>query len=102
MSQRILGIPAVALLLLAMTALPAFAQPGKSYFNVEVDVTCACDYQVTAWGWGKPNAIIAIDYSFTVTSNGVDYPVTDHLETVADEYGAFRVQVNNKELPGNC
>ena len=55
-----------------------------------------------AWGWGKPNSLIAIDYSFTVTSDGVDYPVTDHIETVDDENGAFRVQFNNKELPGHC
>ena len=47
MSRRPLGIALATLILVAMTAIPALAQPGQSYFNVEVDVTCACDYQVT-------------------------------------------------------
>jgi len=102
MAIRSLSVSLVAFALCALTAMPAHAQPGSNYFNVEVDATCACDYQVTAWGWTTPKSPVHIEYSFTVTSNGIDYPVSFHLDATSDVWGFFSVHVNGLPLPGGC
>jgi hypothetical protein len=78
------------------------AQPGQHYFNVEVDATCDCNYSITAWGWADANASITVNYSFTVTSGGVDYQVKGQLLTNADQFGSFKVTVSGLALPGGC
>ena len=95
---------ALALFVLALVAFPnaASAQTGSNYFAVEVDATCACDFQITAWGWGAPNAPVTVNYSFTATVNSVDYPVTGVLTTTSDANGYFWVQSNGNPLPGGC
>jgi hypothetical protein len=100
--RRIAGLFALTAGLCAVAARPASAQPGSHYFSVEVDSDCSCHYQITAWGWAEPNASITINYSFTVSVNGVDYPVSGQLFGNADMFGAFNIQKLGLDLPGGC
>ena len=87
----------LAVWLFAFVANPASAHEAK----VNVTATCECEYSVTATGNTDPYAVARIDFSFTVASDGNNYPVRNHVETVADPSGWFAVTVSSS-LPGGC
>ena len=99
MFRRILGATGVAVgLLLAVSVIPAHAHE----LTVTVTATCACEYTVTASGNTDANASVRVDFSFTVTSNGVDFLVSNHVDTNSDANGNFDVTVPGFTLPGDC
>jgi hypothetical protein len=49
---------------------------AQQTLNLTITADCGCQYSVTATGNAIPNTSITVGYSFTVTSHGVDYPVT--------------------------
>jgi hypothetical protein len=49
-----------------------------------------------------PGGIVTVTYSFTVTSHGVEYPLTDTVSTIADANGNFSETVPGIDLPGSC
>lgn len=97
MLRRILAVSGVAVGLLAIIATSAVAHE----LTVTVTATCACEYTVTASGNTDANAVVIIDYKFTETSNGVDYPVTGQINTNADSNGNFSA-TKPGTLPGAC
>src|SRR5437870_12588165 len=99
MFRRILSATGVAVgLLLAVSVIPAVAHT----LTVTVTATCACEYTVTASGNTDANARGRVDFSFTVTSNGVDFLVSNHVDTNTDANGNFDVTVPGFTLPGDC
>jgi hypothetical protein len=98
MVRRILAISGMVVGLLAISATATMAHT----LNVTVTATCACDYTVSATGNTDANAIVLVNYSFTVTSNGIDYPVSGQIHTTADANGNFSETIPGLTLPGSC
>ena len=98
MLRRILAVSGVAVGLLAILATSAMAHD----LTVTVTATCECKYTVRAMGNTDPNATVRVDFSFTETSNGVDFPVSGHVDTHADVNGHFDETVDGFTLPGAC
>ena len=86
--------------LFALSATPAMAQQSV---NLTITAECSpCQYSVTATGTAIPNYSVTVGYSFTVTSNGVDYPVTFQFDTTTDANGDFSESISGFPLPGDC
>ncbi len=96
MFRRIVGVSAVAFGLLSTTSAMAHE------LTVTVTATCSCEYTVVATGSTDASAIVTIDYAFTVTSNGIDYPVSGQIHTTADALGQFSETIPGLPLPGGC
>ena len=91
-------ITVIAAGLLAIAATPTMAHG----LDVQVTATCGCDYTITVTGRTDPNASAVVDYSFTVTSHGIDYPVSGKIYATADNDGVFVVTVPGNPLPTSC
>ena len=82
--------------LLAISATPTMAHT----LNLKVTATCACEYTVTATGNSDASTSVTIAYSFTVTSNGINYPVSKSFQASTDDHGDFSVELSDLPLPG--
>jgi hypothetical protein len=98
MYQRMAVLFGIAIGLLAISATPTIAHT----LNVTVTADCSCHYSVRATGTTEPNTSVTVAYAFTVTSNGIDYPVTGHFQTSTDSNGNFDDTISGLPLPGNC
>ena len=98
MFRRIALILAFIVGVIAARPTPALA----STVNVTVTATCACQYTVAVSGQTQPNAILTIQYMFTVTSHGVDYIVNGNLVAIADPSGNVNETIPGLTLPGSC
>src|SRR6185295_17502638 len=98
MFRRIAVVLGIAVGLLAISATSTMAHT----LNLKVTATCACDYAVTATGNSDANTSVTVAYTFTVTSNGVNYPVSGHFDTTTDANGDFSETITGLSLPGTC
>ena len=98
MMRRVAMLFAMVAGLISVPATPV----QTSTMTVTVTATCACQYTVSVSGQTEPGGIVTVTYSFTVTSHGVEYPVTDQVSTVADANGHFSETIPGLVLPGSC
>ena len=98
MIRRTVRMLVAAIGLLAVSVAPAAAHS----LVVHISATCGCQYNVIASGNTVANAAVRVDFSFTVTSNGVDYLVSNHVDTNSDANGDFAVTVPGFAMPGTC
>jgi hypothetical protein len=96
--RRIATVLAIAVGALAISATAATAH----VLVVDLTATCGCVYTVHASGITEPNANVVVNYSFTVTSLNVDYPVSGQVQTTSDGNGNFDVTIPDLPLPGDC
>jgi len=98
MFRRPAVILGIAIGLFAFSATSVMAHT----LNLKVTATCACDYAVTATGNSDANTSVTVAYTFTVTSNGINYPVSGHFDTTTDANGDFSETITGLSLPGTC
>jgi hypothetical protein len=100
MFQRMALAAAMTIGLFAICATPAMAQQS---LNLTITAGCSpCQYSVTATGNAIPNFSVTVGYSFTVTSHGIDYPVSFQFDTTTDANGDFSESISGFPLPGDC
>jgi hypothetical protein len=98
MVQKYVRYALAAFALVVLSAASARAHT----MTVNITTTCACDYTVdisgnTLEGPGD----LTVYYSFKVTSNGVTFTVSNHIDLTADASGAFSATLSFP-LPGAC
>ena len=98
MVRKLLFLPAIAIGLLAMSATTATAHE----LTVKITATCGCKYTVELSGQTDAGAVATVDYSFTVTSHGIDYQVSGKITPTVNADGSFSATVPDNQLPVTC
>ncbi len=98
MFRKTAVILGIAVGLLAISATPTLAHELK----LTVIANCACQYGLVATGNSDANTSVTITYNFTVTSHGIDYPVSGNFSTTTDANGNFGLVIPGLSLPGTC
>jgi hypothetical protein len=91
----------VAGIVAGLSAISATSTMAHS-LNANVSADCDCTYTISVDGYTDSLAAVTVDYAFTVTSDGIDYPVSGQIHTTALFSGYYNDTFSGLTLPGSC